>query len=293
MANTVRNEAARLRELYYASFIGHFGMTGRVEGRMQSAQYLTVDPEGNIWTSDFNRNTILKFSRVGEFLDEFGSATDDNISFKYPRGLTFDPDGNLWLADAQNFRLIMLDPALSLIQSISMPELKLASVKINKSGSLVASDTEKQRMFVFSKEGVLEKEVSSVDNIGRFDFIFTHVINSKNEIIAAEFFKHRLIRIDPELKMGEPFAEKFFKDNPESLPLGLAVDQDDFVYMTDVYTGMIHKFSPEGKLIFNLRYPKLVSRESPHPVDLALDSQDVLWILDESNCLMLAFKVKS
>jgi sugar lactone lactonase YvrE len=99
--NAPRTEAA---SLLAANNIGGGGSITQIDesgmtsvfssAGLRGPQSLAFSPSGNLYTSNFNNNTITSYARTGAFLGVFASAGLSN-----PSGLAFDPSGNLYVAN--------------------------------------------------------------------------------------------------------------------------------------------------------------------------------------------------
>jgi DNA-binding beta-propeller fold protein YncE len=85
-----------------------FGENGTGPGKFREPRGVSVDSDGNIYTSD-QSNRIQKFAPDGSFINEFGNWGSDTGEFFNPRGVYVDESGNLWINDTQNERLQQFD----------------------------------------------------------------------------------------------------------------------------------------------------------------------------------------
>jgi peptidylamidoglycolate lyase len=71
---------------------------------------VAVAPDGSFYVSDGYGNTrVIKFSRDGKFLLQWGSPGDKPGEFKVPHGIAIDPDGRIYVADRGNARVQVFD----------------------------------------------------------------------------------------------------------------------------------------------------------------------------------------
>ncbi|MDQ7772496.1 MAG: hypothetical protein RDU13_03115 [Elusimicrobiales bacterium] len=83
---------------------------GLAANRLRMPRGVTVDPEGNVWVSDYANNRVLRFSNLSangaaadlvigqpDFVSDYGTSSADRLS--HPAGIAFDQSGNLWVAD--------------------------------------------------------------------------------------------------------------------------------------------------------------------------------------------------
>ena len=74
-------ESHRAHEINYRDnrYIRSFGRTGRGPGEHLSAENMTIDPEGRVYLLDPARGQVLRFDRVGQFLDQAKSVGASKI----------------------------------------------------------------------------------------------------------------------------------------------------------------------------------------------------------------------
>ncbi len=74
-------ESHRAHEINYRDnrYIRSFGRTGRGLGEHLSAENMTIDPEGRVYLLDPARGQVLRFDRMGQFLDQAKSTGASKI----------------------------------------------------------------------------------------------------------------------------------------------------------------------------------------------------------------------
>lgn len=106
-----------------STLAGTPGQTGYTEGRGDQARFnspnqLALDPQGNIYVTDYGNNAIRKITPAGA-VSTFAGAADAGSAdgaanaarFSGPNSLAFDPAGNLWLTDSGNNTVRKITPA--------------------------------------------------------------------------------------------------------------------------------------------------------------------------------------
>jgi sugar lactone lactonase YvrE len=79
-------------------------------GNFQGTTDIAFAPNGDFYISDGYQNArILRFSRDGERLGEWGSAGTGPGEFNLPHGIAIDPDGTVLVADRENLRIQWFD----------------------------------------------------------------------------------------------------------------------------------------------------------------------------------------
>ena len=79
-------------------------------GGFQGTSDIAFAPNGDFYISDGYQNArILRFSKDGERLGEWGSAGTGPGEFDLPHGIALDPDGTVYVADRENLRIQRFD----------------------------------------------------------------------------------------------------------------------------------------------------------------------------------------
>lgn len=83
-----------------------FGHYGGEPGRMIYPTSATLDPQGNIYLTEYGLNDrVLKFDRTGKFIKQWGGFGVAPGQFQRPVGLVFAPPDRIIVADSCNHRL--------------------------------------------------------------------------------------------------------------------------------------------------------------------------------------------
>jgi hypothetical protein len=67
---------------------------------LDNKPYLSVDNNGNLFTTDPEGYRVLQFTTTGTFVNYFGDFGTDFNSFNLPTGIVTDKTGGLWVADS-------------------------------------------------------------------------------------------------------------------------------------------------------------------------------------------------
>lgn len=71
---------------------------------------IAVSPDGSFYVTDGYRNSrVIKFSKEGKYLFEWGKKGNGEGEFNTPHGIDLDSHGNVYIADRQNNRIQKFD----------------------------------------------------------------------------------------------------------------------------------------------------------------------------------------
>jgi hypothetical protein len=83
------------------------------EGLFKGPHYLRIDHEGNVWTADFRRHLVRKFTQDGKLLLTLGTpdeAGDDETHLSGPTDMVVSPEGDIFVSDGYgNNRVVHYD----------------------------------------------------------------------------------------------------------------------------------------------------------------------------------------
>ncbi len=93
------------------------GSSGSGDGQLSYPMGIAVDFSGNVFVSDTSNNRIQKFDSSGNYLAQWGTVCDIEVSgadgcdgdFNNPYGIGVDSAGNVYVADSQNDRIQKFD----------------------------------------------------------------------------------------------------------------------------------------------------------------------------------------
>lgn len=132
---------------------------------IESAHYLRIGPQGNIWAVDVGGHAVYKFSRQGDLLMTLGTPGEwghDTNHFWKPTDVAVTPDGDIFVADGYgNARVAHFDSQGRFVKQwgrmgTAPGEFSLVhSIARDSQGRLYVADRNNARVQVFNEEGEL------------------------------------------------------------------------------------------------------------------------------------------
>ena len=173
---------------------------------------VAVSPNGSFYVSDgYGNSRVVKFSRQGEYLFEWGKFGTDKGAFNIPHGLDLDKLGNVYVADRENNRIQKFD---SLGRFISLWQ--------NKSiGQLYSVN---------------------IDNSENYLLGIDYVIDENFIPVGSDIF-----RFDLNLNLKTRFGRSGFYDGKSKRYHDIQVDNNGNIYTADILDNSLQKF----RLILN------------------------------------------
>lgn len=156
--------------IYVYNRDGVFQREFRPPAELEGWQPLGVafDPTGRLFVTDLAgpKQQVAIIDRTGALVRQFGAT--ENLNF--PNGISIDGAGNAYVTDSNNGRLLVYDPAGTLVaqvgRGVGVGNLGLPrGVAIDARGRVYVIDTSGQGVFVYD---VLKADQQRLDYLGSF-----------------------------------------------------------------------------------------------------------------------------
>ncbi len=294
-------------------------------------QFMNLDSSNNIYIADTNNHKIRKIipsyyvnTLAGSGTGTFLEGTGTNAGFNNPRGIAVDYcTGNIFVTDLTNYRIRKISPRQvvstyigSGTSSYAEGTGTLASIKdcygiISDSfGNLYITDTGNNRIRVIIPTGVSSTTAGSgtatyLDGLGTnagFNLPHNVVVDSVGNIFLSDSSNNRIRKIDTSGNVstfagsgtatyvnGTGTAAGF--RNPQ----GLAIDNDDNIYVADTGNHRIRKITSAGVVTVVAGTGSAGSNNHPNvltfaafnaPSGVTVDYTGNIYVADTSNNLI-------
>ena len=132
-------------------------------GLFKGPHYLRIDHEDNVWTTDFRRHLVRKFTMDGKLLLTLGTADeqgDDATHLSGPTDIAVSPAGDIFVSDGYgNNRVVHYDKDGNFIKSfgtlgVGVGELSQPhSIAMDSKGLLYVCERNNGRIQIFNQAG--------------------------------------------------------------------------------------------------------------------------------------------
>lgn len=279
---------------------------------------ISNDSNGNLYIID--HNSILKITPDGLTTIFAGSpdgesGSDDGIGiearFTNPMGIVCDNNGIIYIADTGNKSIRKITPNGTVTTIVCVDEQtglntvfdELIGVAVDKTGNLYV--TSNQTIQKITPEGTTitlagEKTFrGSTDGTteSRFCCPSGIVVDSNENLYIADTKNNTIRKITPD-GVVSTFAGKAqrlgVKDGVGTKarfksPWGITIDQEDNLYITDAFSYLVRKITPNGTVSTVAGKPRLTGSSDGaeamfgFPMDITIDNKGNLYVVDTGN----------
>ena len=213
-------------------------------------------------------------------LDElvYGKEPKQNLNLTKPYGVAMF-DGKIYVCDLRNGCVTVLDlrkrQTLILGRSGADTLQTPTDIAISPEGMKYVADLGRGLIFVFDQS---ERHIGSFGHEGLKP---VGVAVYQNELYVCDFAKQRVEVLDRQTgsllrTIGQPGQGpgQFIR------PLGIAVDDQGFVYVTDVLNCRMQKFDRAGKLVTAFGITSAHAGGFVRPKHIAVDKDGIIYVVD-------------
>jgi sugar lactone lactonase YvrE len=260
-----------ITEVNVTTFVGST-MPGTAEGigtnaRFRSPGGMTIGPDGMLYVADVGNGLIRKVSPDGMVTTVAGTTPgflDGNIGvaqFQDPTDIVFDENGNMYVADASNHRIRKITPD-GIVSTLA---------------------------------GSSQGYTDGPGTTALFDFPHQIILDSNNNLVISDSGSDKIRKITLEgvtstiAGSNEGYADGMGTDAMFYTPLGLLEDENNELYVVDIYNNLIRKITEDGVVSTfagsALGYMDGTIEEAQffHPVGIDSDKYGALYVTDGRN----------
>jgi len=249
---------------------------------------VSVSGSGQIYIVDGVNNKIKIFNKNGKYLHSFGTEGSGEGEFRFPLGIDLDSSGNIYVADTGNHRIQIFNP-----EGIYRAQIKLPAKRLPSDPTDVAVDETRNRCYVVDNDNhcVLVYRLDTfelLDTFGvsgsekrAFRYPFLMTVDKKGYIYIVEVINTRVQVLNPEglfvAFIGGWGVEKgeFFR------PKGITVAENNKVYVSDSYLGVVQVFDSIGEFHSVVGESKSGEiKKFKTPVGLFVDNSKRLYVVE-------------
>ncbi|MBI2787153.1 MAG: hypothetical protein HYX59_00595, partial [Elusimicrobia bacterium] len=168
----------------------------------KTPQGLALDSADNLYVADRDLNRVVKLSPDGRgLLLQLGRAGSGNGELRHPFDVAVDGNGDIYVADSGNRRIQVFNSSGGYLRQFGAGVLlstsEVRGIALTVEG-LWVSDKEQERMFLFSRAGVLLKSIGGADSaVGELSRMRGLASDRLGALYVVEPNRDRVQKFDP------------------------------------------------------------------------------------------------
>ena len=214
--------------------------------------------------------------------------------FNKPRSLAVDAQDNLYVVDMTG-RVQKFSPRGEYLLSWQMPQTDLGKPKgmtRDHEGRIVVIEPHYSRVNHFAPDGTLVTQWGRHGtNAGELALARAVAVNSKGEIFISEYgATERIQRFSPNgTQLLASFGKAGHSNGEFNRAEGIAIGNDDHLYIADSCNHRIQVFSRDGKHLRNYGQPGSGPSDLSYPYDICVDATGVQFVCEFGNSRIQMF----
>jgi len=243
------------------NFVRGWGSAGSGPGQFQEPWGIAVSADGRVYVADTWNHRIQVFdlegnplTSWGSFMDTQGEAGAEPGVFWGPRDIALDAEGQVYVADTGNKRVQVFSPGGEFVTQwggggvIPGRFEEPTGVAIGPEGSVYVADTWNRRVQKFSAgtyEPVTEWPIEGWETESVVNKPYLRA-DSAGRVYVGDPEGYRVLVFDDAGQFLMTFGQYGFDMASFTLPLGMAFDADDNLYVVDSDNSRVLKFEAES-----------------------------------------------
>jgi len=269
-----------------------FEMTGSPKKGFDQPTSVALGNNGDIYVMDGVNNRVVRYDNNGKYINEFGSIGTNEGQFMFPIGIRTDDEGQVYIADSKNGRIQVFTPEGKFKKVIALAKTKDGFLS---DPTDIAIDDDRNRCYIIDNDNhrvlIYSKKGKYIGKFGEMGFLMADFfrypyrvdIDSKGNYYVLEVINTRVQVFDDSSNFKLTLAEWGLDRGQFFRPQGLCIDNEDRVFISDNYTGVIQVLSTENAFI------GAIGTESGEV--LKLDTPSGMYV-DENNRLYVVQMLK-
>lgn len=248
---------------------GKWGKSGTANGQFRGPFGIATDRGGAVYVADTDNDRVQVFSASGGFLRKSGSTGSGDGQFLSAQDVAVDAQGGVWVADYRNGRVQKFASGGGFQQSI--PSDQPTGVAVDADGNLYVLELS-GRLTRYDKASgyAARKSFKAAGKGGDVE------VDSEGNILAADPGGLKVTRYDSEGKAKGTMRGGL------SAPIGVGTDLDCNVWITQIASRRIAKFSAGGKVL------TAVDSAGAIPEDVAVGRKGDVYLLGQTEVIRFA-----
>ena len=250
--------------------VGHWGTRGLGNGQFGSNAFgLATDKAGNVYVADSDQHRIQVFTSKGAFKSKFAFDPSSEA-----QDVAIDPDGSVWGTDLQGAQALHFGAGGGSLAPIATPK-SAVGIAVDAQGNVYVSTQgdNVHQVVRFDKA----TSYAAGKTWGGFQSLADVEVSPDGSIYVVDDAAHVVKRFDSNGKLLKAIKAG------ASTPIGIGVDLDCNVLVTNIAQRNVEKFSPSGKPLGTAASADLIGQ------DVAVGPTGDLYVFDSGKSSVIHF----
>jgi DNA-binding beta-propeller fold protein YncE len=259
---------------------------------------ITMDEDNSILVVDDSDEKVERLTPEGKIDPDWPPPKNDFRDLKNPSGIAVDSRGYIYVTDTKRNCVMKFDKDGKLIKKWGREGVEDTEfqnplgVAVDEDFNVYVVDSNNHCIKKFSNLGMYDKTIGMRGTSdGEFLFPSAIAVNQNNEIFVAD--RTRLQIFSSEGEFISSWGGEGEIATGLNKPMGIAIDQDGYIYVSDSGNNRIKKFDGNGQLIAEWGETGDGEGQLNYPMGIAVDSQGTVFVAERENNRIQSFKVMS
>ncbi len=261
---------------------------------LRTPTHVVVDSRQRLIISDPELLAVHVIDSTGK--NAFRIAGGPNHRFTAPDGIAVDAHDNIFVVDSHERMVQVFDPEGNFIRAIGIyrGERRFdtpTAIAINqKKGLLYVLDGPANELVVLDTDGNFVERVGkrSKRNV-EFNYP-SEIAVAGDRIVILDDFGARVHVLDTSFNRLNSFQVKVHDRPPVLHEIGLSIDAEGRIYLSDLFPNQIAVYNQEGKLERLFGHAGSLVQEFKDPSGLWIDPEDRIYVADTENSRVQVFQ---
>ncbi len=254
---------------------------------------IAIGKNGNIYVTDQGNDRVLVFSKKGDFLFKFGKKGSKKGEFEAPMGIAISPNNQVFVTDRVQDKVLIFSATGKFIKEFKVklpltPTFKNNQLYLTTYQGITIFDLKGKQQDKLGKKGKGKKE---------FDFPNGITVDKDGTMYVADSNNIRIKAIDENYEslwiVGELPKDPKNRSRRFGLPISIAADEDNILYVVDAFPGSIRIFSDKGKELAELGEYGTEDGQLNHPAQIIYAGNRVFYVVDKYNDRVQVIRIPS
>ncbi len=276
-----------------------YGFGGGISGQFKRPHDANVGPDGHVYVADTGNGRVVRLTRSGRFVTAFGDGTWGAGKLNSPSGVAVGADGRVYVADTgvhgPHGKVLILSADLAKVEKeiFLNPDDRPITPRI-LNGELYV--TSRSGVHVYSLDGEAIRAWGSYGReVGQFSYPNGITALANGAIAVAESNNKRVqffdVRGAPRSVVGTPPESMTDRTGIFDLPMGIATDGRNLLYLADAFDYSIRVLDSKGKELGKVGDYGSAKGQLNAPGGISHEGEGVFLVADELNNRIVRLKI--